>query len=192
MAKIEQIAKKHYAKLPYHNFQHALNVKKYALKLVRRCKKYKVPVDSELVEIAALFHDAGYEKVKNNKEEYSCKIAEQELKKLKYPPNKIIKVKQAIMATKAGYSLRTTEQKILRAADLHSFTASYKQFSAASKKIESEYYLLYKKTKFPIKQWVKSMELYLLPDIILTPEYKKDDFHAKARRNINKFLYFHP
>lgn len=187
MRKIELIAKKHYTKLPYHNFEHALSVKKYALKLVRRCKKYKISVNQEIVEIAALFHDAGYTDVKNNKEEHSCQIVEQELKKLKYPPQTIRQIKQTIMATQAGYLLKTIEQKILRAADLSSFTASYQQFLANSQKIEKEYFLLYNKN-LPTKKWLRTMKLYLKPKIILTPQYKKDGFHTRAKRNIDKYL----
>lgn len=188
MTKIEDIAKKHYSPLPYHNFQHALAVRKYALKLVRRCKKYHIPVDQEVVEIAALFHDAGYEKVKNKKEEYSCQIAKQELSKLKYSKKIITQVKKTILATKPDYPLKTNEQKILRAADLSSFAASYQQFYNNSKKIEKEYRLLNKRNKFPLKSWLQSVKLYMRPKIILTPEYTKDHWQAKAQKNINRFL----
>jgi predicted metal-dependent HD superfamily phosphohydrolase len=182
------IAKKHYSNLPYHNFHHAEKVKNYALKLVKRCKKYKVPVNREVVEIAALFHDAGYDKVKTNKEKFACQIMTRELKKLSYTPKFIAEVKRTIMATKLGGPLKTTEQKILRAADLSGFMGSYQEFLKNNKKIQQEYKLLYKKDNFPNKAWAKLVELYLKPKIQLTPEHKEDAFHAKARKNIEKFF----
>jgi len=188
LKKIEAIAKKHYSNLPYHNFQHALWVRQQAKKFIQRCKKYNVPVKSDIIEIAALFHDAGYSEVKNNKEAHSCKIAEKELKLLGLANKTIRQVTGTIMATKAGYPLRTAEQKIIRAADLSSFTSNYKTFVANSKKIQQEYTLLSKKSNFPFRAWTKLTESYLKPNIILTPEHKKDDFHHKARKNIKKFL----
>jgi len=187
---IEQIAKKHYPSLPYHNFQHALQIRRNALKFVRRCKKYKIPVNREVVEIAALFHDAGYDKVKTNKEEYSSKIAEKELKKLKYPTKFINQVRNSIMATKSSWPLRAraTEQKILRAADLLSFNSSYDNFLKAAKRIQNEYKILYNKDNFPFRKWTELVESYLKEEIKLTPQYKKDDFHRKARKNITRFL----
>jgi predicted metal-dependent HD superfamily phosphohydrolase len=188
MQQIAALAKKHYRNLPYHNFAHALKVRKAALKFVRRCKKYQVPINQEVVEIAALFHDAGYDQVKNNKEELACKIAEQELKKLNYSAKTIKQVKQSIMATKAGHPLKTNEQKVLRAADLSSFTENYKNFLAASKKIEKEYHLLYSKKPFPVQKWTQMVLSYMDPPIHLTPKYYQDNFHVKAIKNINKYL----
>ncbi|MDD5290030.1 MAG: HD domain-containing protein [Patescibacteria group bacterium] len=186
---MDSAAKKFYnPRLPYHNFNHALKVKDYVLKLVRRCKKYKIPVNREVVKLAALFHDAGYDQVKTKKEEFACKIAERELKKLGYQPKIIAEVQKTIMATKLGGPLKTTEQKILRAADLSGFMASYPKFVKNNKKIQQEYKLLYKKDYFPNKKWVKLLEAYLKPKIKLTPKYKTDNFHAKARKNIKKFL----
>lgn len=188
MTKLELIAKKYYSPLPYHNFQHALEVKSYAQKLIRRCQKYKVPVNQDIVIIAALFHDAGYDQVKNNKEAYSCQIAARALKKMKYSLSFIQEVKQTIMATKSGYPLRTTEQKILRAADLSGFMNSYPKFLQASRKIQQEYKVLYKNDDFPIKTWAKLVASYLKPNIKLTPEYAKDSWSHKARENIKRFL----
>lgn len=185
---IERIAKKYYTALPYHNFQHALQVRKNAIRFARRCRKYNIPINQEVIEIAALFHDAGYWEVKKDKEEHSAKIAEIELKKVGYPEKFINKIKKTIMATKGGWPLRTAEQKVIRAADLLSFAAGYKKFWEASKRIQKEYGILYKTDRFPVKKWTELVESYLKPDIQLTPKYKSDKFHVKARRNIERFL----
>ena len=182
------IAEKHYTKIPYHNFEHALDVRNYSLKLINRCKKYKIKIDEESIIIAALFHDAGYTEVKENKEKHSCKIVEEELTKLNYSKEKINIVKENIMATAKGEKLKTTEQKILRASDLHNFMASYSKFKEASRKIREEFKILYPGQEFPIKKWTELVESYLEEEIQLTPEHKKDDFHNKARENIKKFL----
>ncbi|MFH0873589.1 MAG: HD domain-containing protein [Candidatus Komeilibacteria bacterium] len=188
MRRLELIAKKHYAALPYHNFEHALWVRRQARKYMRRCKKYKIPYKGDVIETAALFHDAGYDKVKNSKEAYSCKIARRELKKLKYLPGFIQQVEQTIMATKAGYPLKTTEQKIIRAADLSSFTANYRDFLVGSKKIVKEYKILYHGKQFPVKKWAKLIRVYLRQRVQLTPQYSRDNFDVKAERNIARFL----
>lgn len=182
------IAEKHYTKIPYHNFEHALDVRNHALKLINRCRKYKIKVDEESIIIAALFHDAGYTEVKKDKEKHSCKIAEEELQKLGYSKDKIIKVKENIMATAQNNELKTIEQKILRAADLHNFMASYPKFEEASKKIREEFKILYPGQRFPIKEWTELVESYVKEEIKITPEHKKDNFNKKAKANIRRFL----
>ena len=186
--KIENVAKKYYSKLPYHNWNHAKKVRSNALELVERCRKYKVPVDSEVVEIAALFHDAGYADVKENKEEHSAKIARKALKKYKYPDSKIKAVINTILATKKNGQLKTNEQKIMRAADLRSFTSSFKEFKKASDKIRREYKILYGNSDFPLKGWTELVDAYLKPKIKLTTEYSSDKFHTKAKNNIKRIL----
>lgn len=185
---ITKLAKKHYENLPYHNFKHAETVRKNTLKFIKRCKKYGVAVDEEVLMIAALFHDAGYSEVKTNKEAHSAKIAEKELRKIKYPSKKIAEVKATIMATEKEGPLKTTEQKIIRASDLLSFTVGYKEFLSTSKKIQKEHKILSKGEDFPIEGWTKLVKSYLKPKIKITPEYIKDDFHNKADKNINRFL----
>lgn len=186
--RITKLAKRHYEDLPYHNFKHAQTVRNNTLKFIKRCRKHEVALDEEVLMIAALFHDAGYSEVKSDKEAHSAKIAERELRKIKYPPSRIAKVKETIMATEKNWPLNTVEQKIIRASDLLSFTTSYKKFLDSSKKIQKEYKILYGKADFPIEEWTKLVKSYLKPQIQITPEHKKDDFHNKAQRNINRYL----
>lgn len=151
-------------------------------------QKNGIKVNEEIIIIAALFHDAGYEEVKENKEQHSCKIMESELKKLNYSIKEINEVKNTIMATEKDYKLTTSEQKILRASDLSGFMFSYQEFKVSSDRIREEFKVLYPGKKFPIKKWTELVESYLIPEIRLTQNYEQDNFHGKAKENIQRFL----
>ncbi len=95
----------------------------------------KLNADLEIVELAALLHDIGsIIEGRENHHFTGAKIAEEQLRKLKYPKGKIEKVKHCILAHRGSEKIepKTTEAKIIRDADsLSSFKQITGPFMAA-------------------------------------------------------------
>ncbi len=103
---------------PVHGFPHVKRVHDLALKLARNCKNY---VDMEALEIAAYLHDIGRmgELGEEDHAAASAEVAEFLMRLSGYPPDKIEKVKDAIMghSFSSGRRPKTLEGKILSDAD---------------------------------------------------------------------------
>ena len=100
----------------YHDFKHTQDV-------VRACREISVLEGHsmealEILELAAWFHDSGYEKGPNNHEERSVELAERFLSTLDYPVDKLETVVTCIRATKVPQKPITALQKIICDADL--------------------------------------------------------------------------
>lgn len=195
-----EVAEQHYIDLPYHNFEHALNVIRKSLDLVETCNNHNIEVNEIVVVLSALFHDAGYhENLKDvgfdSKEEYSAYLAEQELEKLGFDDKIIEQIKACIISTHQNSPFTKNEQKVIRAADLAGLADDYEIFEKNNNLLREEYNLL-NDTKVSDEDWkLKTKEIvdfYLAQDIKLTPEH--DDasgvsvFHKKARENLEKYL----
>ncbi len=200
--KIIPIAKRYYSPLPYHNFKHVTTLLKNAQELIKKCEKYHLKVDEEIVLLALLFHDAGYaenhkKKGFKSKEEYSAFISEKVLLDQKYPPEKIKKIKECITATHRDKEFRTIEQKIVRACDLKDLAANFKKFKKDNLLLKKEFELLNHR-KISSDEWKditkKTILFYLSQNIHLTPKYYnkegKSIFHMKALKNLNKILNY--
>jgi predicted metal-dependent HD superfamily phosphohydrolase len=190
MEEIKKIAEKYYGDIPYHNFKHALKVFENCKFYIERCKKYKIEVNSDVVLIAALFHDAGFHEKTDykTKERYSISIVEKELKKLGYSDSFIKEVGNCILATEPYGNFEKTEQKILRAADLKGLMSSYDNFEKQTKLIRQEYSILHPGKDFPLKKWAELLKPYASRTIKLTPEFHKDDWHRKFEENLKRYL----
>ena len=100
----------------YHDFKHTQDV-------VKACRQIGVieghsMEDIEILEIAAWFHDSGYEKGPDNHEERSVELAERFLSTLDYPEHKIEEVLGCIRATKFPQKPINNFQQIICDADL--------------------------------------------------------------------------
>ena len=101
--------------LVYHSVAHTLYV---AEKTALICKKEKISrKDSELVYIAALFHDSGFLKGPEGHEKASCKIARKDLKGI-VAKEDLDKICGMIMATKIPQNPKTQCESVLADADL--------------------------------------------------------------------------
>lgn len=123
---IEQRAARHYEDLPFHGFSHALDVRDEAREI---CTWYKnighpvTPAEEQDVEVAALYHDAGYhvpisDHSFRSKERYSASIVKQDQAELGMPNYRIKRCAGAIIGTQLGVRPVTNVAKILRQADL--------------------------------------------------------------------------
>ena len=100
----------------YHSLKHTKNV-------VNACReisdRYEISDDElEILELAAWFHDTGYDKGSLDHEERSCQYAEEFLKGKNYDPEKIQHIKDCIMATKVPQQPTNLIQAIISDADL--------------------------------------------------------------------------
>lgn len=114
------ILKKQSAELPkhlyYHNINHILDVHD----AVKRYAKLEgvTPADTELLEVAALFHDSGFIVKADGHELISCGFAEEYLPDFGYSFNQIEKIKGMIMATRIPQTPKNHLEQILADADL--------------------------------------------------------------------------
>lgn len=197
----ENLARKLYSEnLPYHNFEHALKAIDVGLKIAVRCEEERLGVNKEVVYYALLFHDAGYHLDYErggfeNKEECSAHLAGVSLREIGID-DKIIKlVKRAILATVQGAEFYSTEETIVRVADLAEMASDYKIFLENNKKLKAEQELL---TAEQIswdnwkKQTKKVIEFYLSQNIKLTSGYEDEEgisiFHKRAKENLERFM----
>ncbi|MFZ4620781.1 MAG: HD domain-containing protein [Bacteroidota bacterium] len=100
----------------YHNFDHTLDV-------VANVKEIAKAMDlsgdkTEVIVIAAWFHDTGYLFSPVEHEERSVKLATTYLKKIGYPEKKIAEVAGCIRATKVPQHPKNTIEKVMSDADL--------------------------------------------------------------------------
>ena len=200
-AKIEKLAKELYdSQLPYHNFEHALKAVETGLQIARRCEKEGMGVNKEVIYFALLFHDAGYhinhkDKGFDSKEEYSAFLAKEVLQEIGVKKNIIKLVQKAILATMQGAEFYSTEDTIVRVADLAEIASDYEQFCQNNKKLKKEAEILTGQ-KISWEDWKKQtkkvVEFYLSQNIKLTGEYENEVgesvFHVKAKENLKRFL----
>jgi uncharacterized protein len=130
---INRIAKQSPSHLHYHNVGHTKQVIKNCIFLAEKMQISQK--DTELLKIAALYHDLGFIKSHINHEAISCQMARKELAELKVGEDKIAVIEGIIMATKLPNSPTTKLQKIIADADLFYLgTIKYQDLSDQLKK----------------------------------------------------------
>lgn len=102
--------------LYYHNIDHILDVYEAAI-LYAKLEGISTE-DTELLKIAALFHDSGFIVKANGHELISCNFAEKYLPDFGYNAHQIEKIKGMIMATKIPQAPKNYLEQILADADL--------------------------------------------------------------------------
>ena len=100
----------------YHNYNHTHEVVEQAEEIARGMKLSSS--DTEVVMIAAWFHDTGYLHSPKDHEERSADIASEFLHEQKYPEEKIEKVIGCIRATKVPQQPHNVLEQVMCDADL--------------------------------------------------------------------------
>lgn len=101
----------------YHNYKHTSEVADHVRKISKKMDLSEE--DTEIVTLAAYFHDAGFIEKAANHEDIGSEIAEKFLKEKNYPENKIEKVKECIISTKYPPSPKNPLEEILCDSDLY-------------------------------------------------------------------------
>ncbi len=118
----------------YHNFQHTQRVVESVQKLIK--KSDIKDEDSEVVEIAAWFHDAGYIHGSKNHEKESAKLAAKFLSENDVSDKKIERVENCILATEFSKKPQNTLEEIIKDADSSHLAKDY--FSEVSALLHQE------------------------------------------------------
>ena len=104
------------AEYVYHDLTHTLNVVSEVREIGSQTELK--PKELELLEIAAWFHDTGYDKGAENHEIRGAQYAEAFLKKFNYEPEEIGIVRQLIMATQILYEPQNLLEGVISDADM--------------------------------------------------------------------------
>jgi len=112
------------SKLPndigFHNIKHTEEVVRAAIEIAKAC--CLTPQQSEIVTLAAWFHDCGYITTYINHEDSSKAIATDFLTQYNYPEENIERILTCIEATRFPQNPKSPEEKVLADADLYHFT----------------------------------------------------------------------
>lgn len=102
--------------LYYHQYEHALSVMQRAIYLATMewCNNEEI----ELLVIASLFHDTGFVIQYDNNEVFWAKIAQNYLKTMLYPEEKIKIIQKIILATQPWQEPKNLLEKIIKDADM--------------------------------------------------------------------------
>ncbi|TXE09730.1 HD domain-containing protein [Seonamhaeicola algicola] len=121
----------------YHNYTHTERVLRSTREIIENTDVSDK--DAEILELAALLHDTGYTKTRDDHEEESVKIATKFLTEQGTDEKVITAVNACIMATKFKDSPKTELDKIIRDADASHFGKKY--FDEASEFLRKEFEL---------------------------------------------------
>lgn len=197
---LEEIAASLYSTyLPYHNFQHIRDVLTAGDIILFECKKSGIGFNEPVIYHSILFHDAGYhenheENGFDSKESYSASLAENILIDQGYSKTHILQVKQAIMSTQMNAECKSTEEQIVRAADLYGLMAAYPDFKEKSVALYNERQLLsgmkiswneYKKETYSIIHFFLKYNIKLGIGLY---QGERDKFRQTAYRNLDLLM----
>ncbi len=101
----------------YHNIDHTLDVYQF-VKIIAENEGIN-PSDLKLLQIAALYHDAGHLIENKNHELHSCEIARASLPQFNYSKEDINTICSIIMATEMPQNPKTLLEEIICDADLN-------------------------------------------------------------------------
>jgi predicted metal-dependent HD superfamily phosphohydrolase len=166
--------------LLFHDINHAKDVAKAAMLLGHKASLSEK--DLEILEIAALFHDTGYVKNRENHEEESVKIAENFLRKIKYPEEDTRRVSDLILSTKKEHKPKGLLEEMLHDADyshigMKSFFRKGELFRA---ELEAS-----KEKEFTEHEWHKRQYDFLISNPFLTA-HAEQEYGSRRTKNIRK------
>lgn len=172
---------KHYtsARRHYHNLQHLQN-------MYEQLQAVKIKIDDwDTLLFSLFYHDVIYSPTATDNEEKSAELAEKRLKQINYPPEKIEKYIQQILATKK-HTPADSDTNYFTDADLSILGADWPAYEAYTKAIRKEYSifpdLLYKPGRRKVLQHFLGMEK------IYKTNFFKGQYEAAARENMQKEL----
>lgn len=202
--RVEAEAPGFYTGLPYHNWRHVLAVKEYALIFIERCRKYDLPVHEHSLLLAVYLHDAFFAvppgwfverksgELVDSREKFSAVFARRYLQEQFGVSGEIAnRVYDIIMATHFNVVPQTSEEMLMRAADIANLAGGYEAFSRNWDLLYLEACQMSKETPTPQEFALKTasfLPLYLWLQLRLTPEYYNEMgasfFHTYACANI--------
>lgn len=161
--------------LSYHSVNHTSYVLKMAIYLAQ--KEGLTQSEIELVSIAALFHDIGFIKSRENHEEKGCEIAQKMLASYQVSDKDISKICGMIMATKIPQKPNNILEEVLADADLEYL--STQNFESVGELLFEE--LRHFNTKLSRQEWKEIQIEFLENHTYHTDFYKKNKENFKRQ-----------
>lgn len=170
---------KHY----YHSYEHALDVMQRAVYLAER--EWLSSADIEMLALAWLFHDTGFVVKYDKNEAIWAKIAENYLKSISYPADRIQKIQEIILATDPDYKKpKNIYEKIIKDSDMDNLWRD--DFLEKSNNIKKELETI-KKIKIKDPDWHHSL-VDLLLEYKFRTKSQKQERDIKKEENLEKML----
>lgn len=163
----------------YHNFNHTLRVVNNA-RIIAKAEGVS-DYDTEVITLAAWFHDAGYIEGPQDHEERSGKMAVEFLTANGYPEDKAQKVAQLIRVTKLGTEPITRDEMIMRDADCSHF--SDENYSNLSQLLREEWKITQGKA-FSDLEWSLINRNVLIHEHRFFSNYGKEKLQPLKEANI--------
>lgn len=134
--------------LYYHHYEHALSVLERSIYLWKQewCSEQEI----ELLSIAALFHDTGFVIQYDDNEAFGAKIAQNYLRTILYPEDKIEIIQNIILATRPSAEPQNLLERIIKDADMDNLWRD--DFFDVSEKLKKERETI-KKIKIKDPDW---------------------------------------
>lgn len=167
----------------YHNLRHTERV-------VKNTKEILINSDvdedtTEMVVIAAWFHDTGFTKQFEGHEEVSCEIATKFLTENGYDPEKIEVVKKCILATKMCYEPKDFIEQAMQDADTSHFAKE--SYPETAEVLREELRLLGIK-EYTIPEWRDvNIKMYTTGHKFYT-DYAKENWQKDKDKNLKKLI----
>ncbi len=167
-------------KLLYHDLVHTVDVVSSTQEIAAGTEL--TDDETEIVLLAAWFHDLGYTKSRQDHEKASCEIAEAFLSENNYPSEKTAKVKSCIMTTIPSQLPENKLEEVVCDADfLH---LAKKDFAERSELLKTEIEMSEKRTIGP-KEWYELTTKVITEHKYYT-QYAREKYSEKKRENIVK------
>jgi HD superfamily phosphodiesterase len=163
----------------YHNFNHTLDVVN-AVKVLAEEENID-KADSEILLIAAWFHDSGYIHGSTNHEDLSMSIATNFLKEKQFPDDYIVKVCSLISVTKYNNTPKNILEQIIRDADYYHFSTD--NYFKRCELLRKEWEKTQDKT-FTDLEWAKENLKMLSKNHMYNTAYAKENWTGPKQNNI--------
>lgn len=159
------VAKELYKDLPYHNWDHALEVRDTALEIADRYLDAGIYIDRQAVDFGSILHDIHYDKYFNpkdyiNLEEFQAAKSAEIIEHHGFSDDLIYEVREIVRGTAKNSTPSTLEGKIVRRADLSNVGGPYDRFVINAMKLLFEQKYLTGCTSTP-SEWAELVCLNL-------------------------------
>ncbi|MFL1010784.1 Pycsar system effector family protein [Flavisericum labens] len=165
----------------YHNYIHTKRVLRSTREIIENSDINKKK--AEVLELAALLHDTGYTKTREDHEEESVKIATAFLKENNTAPETIEAVNACIIATKFKNTPDNELGKIIRDADSSHFGKEY--FFEASEFLRKELEIQGIETYTP-SEWLRENIKVLTKNHQFYTDYALKNWQKQKEKNLSK------
>ncbi|WP_421763579.1 HD domain-containing protein [Ekhidna sp.] len=166
--------------MTYHSINHTMDVVASALEIAEQ--QGLSEEDTEIVHIAAWFHDLGYTKGCESHEKNGAQMARDFLSAQGYASEKITKVADCIMATQMPQKPKNLLERIICDADMMHL-ADHNYFAKADllhKEIEKT-----KVCKISESEWLKMNQEFLDKHCFFT-DYARKNYESAVKENLKK------